>query len=107
MADQSKEYTVVQAFTGYKGDGSGEQEYFTAGNQHLAAEYLSAEELQYRVDKGFMLATDKVTPAPRVTGFVAPVEELAPAPVSAGSVVSPARRPAAPAISPSTPKVEG
>lgn len=82
MTEQIKEYFVVHAFTSLKGDGSGETEYFTGGNQHLLADYISPDELKYRIEKGYVTESIKDTQPP-VTMFVAPSEEPVPAAVPA------------------------
>lgn len=65
-----RQYSVVRAFNSYAGDGSGEERYFTAGNQHELEGFVSAEELQYRVDEGFVTVSEPTEEPERV--FVRP-----------------------------------
>lgn len=81
MAD--RQISVVRAFNSYAGDGSGEERYFTAGNAHELEGFVSAEELQYRIDNGYVQVTEETEAPERV--FVAPNE----APAEAAA---PARR---------------
>lgn len=74
MATQDKKYSVVRAFSSYAADGSGEQRYFTAGNQHELKDFISAEELQYRIDAGFVGEEDLTPPVLDLT-FHRPVDE--------------------------------
>lgn len=51
MADE-KQYSVTSAFNSYHKDGSGAQKYFTAGNAHEIGDWLSDDEIEYRLEQG-------------------------------------------------------
>lgn len=87
MADRS--YSVVRAFNSVAGDGSGEERYFTAGNQHELEGFVSAEELQYRIEEGYVMVEDHFELPEKV--FVHPRDAEAAAPVAEAE--APVRRP--------------
>lgn len=75
---------VLRAFNGINRDQDAEekQRYFTADNERSAEEFLSDEELQYRVEQGFLSVEETREPQPLV--FAPPTNEAAaeePAPV--------------------------
>lgn len=53
-----RQFSVARAFNSYAGDGSGEERYFTAGNAHELEGFLSTEELQYRIDEGYVSVSE-------------------------------------------------
>lgn len=65
--------TVHRAFAGTSQDGK-ESRYFTPDNQHEAEEFLSAEELKYREEQGF-LSVEEVEEHTEPRGFERPADE--------------------------------
>lgn len=61
-----RQISVVRAFNSYAGDGSGGERYFTAGNAHELEGFVSAEELQYRIDNGYVTVSEPVELPERV-----------------------------------------
>lgn len=80
MADDEKDgrtFHVNHAFASYGKDDTGVQHYFTEGNAHLIPDVLSDDEIDYRVEKGY-ITIDEPIEVDTTFGFVRPDEDIPP-----------------------------